>query len=95
MPVRTASRIYHPVLRHGIQENVMRNALHGMLCILFLFYLGTNAIRLKKQIMLNNFLGGLAWGIGTVIGATVIAGSVVYILNRMGIFNAFGSLFGN
>lgn len=49
----------------------------------------------KKQIMLNNFLGGLAWGIGTVIGATFIAGSVVYTLNRMGVFNAVGSLFGN
>lgn len=49
----------------------------------------------KKQIMTNNFLGGLAWGVGTVIGATVIAGSFAYVLNKMGIFNAIGSLFGN
>lgn len=28
----------------------------------------------KKDIVLGNFLGGLAWGIGSVIGATLIVG---------------------
>lgn len=34
----------------------------------------------KRQIMIGNFLGGLAWGLGTVIGATIIAAIVIAIL---------------
>jgi hypothetical protein len=34
----------------------------------------------KKQIMISNFLGGLSWGLGTVIGATVIVAILVAIL---------------
>lgn len=48
----------------------------------------------KKDIMVGNFLGGMAWGIGTVIGATVVVGTVGYILNRLGIVSIFGALFG-
>lgn len=51
--------------------------------------------RLKKRtIMINNFLGGIAWGIGTVIGASVVVGSAGYLLNRLGILSIFGALFG-
>lgn len=28
----------------------------------------------RKQIMIDNFLGGISWGLGTVIGATLIVG---------------------
>lgn len=49
----------------------------------------------KRTIMLNNFLGGIAWGIGTVIGASVIVGAMGYILNKLGILSIVGSLFGN
>lgn len=49
----------------------------------------------KKDIMLNNFLGGIAWGIGTVIGASVIVGTIGYILNKLGVLSAVSSLFGN
>ncbi len=45
--------------------------------------------------MLNNFLGGMAWGIGTVIGASVVVGAAGYILNKLGILSAVGVLFGN
>lgn len=48
----------------------------------------------KRNILLNNFLGGIAWGVGTVIGATVVVGVTGYILNRLGIWSVFGSLFG-
>lgn len=49
----------------------------------------------KKDIMLNNFLGGLAWGIGTVIGASAIVGAIGYILNKLGILGLVSSFFGN
>lgn len=49
----------------------------------------------KKDILINHFLGGVAWGVGTVIGATVIVGFVGYILNKMGVFVTISSLFGN
>ncbi|MCL4366454.1 DUF5665 domain-containing protein [Patescibacteria group bacterium] len=38
----------------------------------------------KKNIIIANFLGGLAWGLGTVIGATIVATIVIAILR---IFN--------
>lgn len=28
--------------------------------------------RSRREIMLNNFLGGISWGVGSVIGATVV-----------------------
>ncbi len=34
----------------------------------------------KKDIMVANFLGGLAWGLGTVIGATIVAAILISIL---------------
>ena len=38
----------------------------------------------KRDVMIANFLGGLAWGLGTVIGATLIAAIVISVL---GYFN--------
>lgn len=35
---------------------------------------------LKKH-MLSNFLGGISWGFGTVIGATVIVTMLVWLLS--------------
>lgn len=34
----------------------------------------------KKNIMIGNFLGGLAWGFGTVIGATIVVAILVALL---------------
>lgn len=34
----------------------------------------------KRTIMVNNLLGGIAWGVGSVIGATLIVGSIGFIL---------------
>ncbi|MDD2823240.1 MAG: DUF5665 domain-containing protein [Candidatus Daviesbacteria bacterium] len=51
--------------------------------------------RLKKRtIMVNNFLGGISWGVGTVIGASVVVGALGYILNALGIVDAFRTIFG-
>lgn len=41
----------------------------------------------KKDIILNNFLGGLAWGLGTVVGATVVVALVGWILNMVGVLD--------
>lgn len=37
----------------------------------------------KWQVVLHNFLGGISWGVGTVIGATVIVALLLFILNRI------------
>jgi len=41
----------------------------------------------KKDIIINNFLGGLAWGLGTVVGATVVVAAVGWLLNSVGWFD--------
>ena len=41
----------------------------------------------KKNVLLVNFLGGIAWGLGSVIGATIIVAILVWLLNTLGLFN--------
>lgn len=36
----------------------------------------------RKQIMIDNFLGGISWGLGTVIGATLIVGILGLLIVR-------------
>ncbi len=38
----------------------------------------------KRQLMLANFLGGISWGFGSVIGATLVVALLVTILNLLG-----------
>lgn len=47
----------------------------------------------RKQILINNFLGGLAWGLGSVIGATVVVAILGYILKALGVFSGIGNFF--
>ena len=35
----------------------------------------------KRDIIIANFLGGLSWGIGSAIGATIIVAIILKILN--------------
>ncbi len=35
------------------------------------------------RMVLNNFLGGLFWGLGTVLGATLVVGLVIIILGQL------------
>jgi len=48
---------------------------------------GANRIYLpKKEIFINNFIGGLAWGLGTIFGATTVAlvlGLIVHFLGGL------------
>lgn len=56
-------------------------------------HLSANMNLKKRQIILYNFLGGLAWGFGTVVGATVVVAVVVWILTAIGVFSFVGNFF--
>lgn len=47
----------------------------------------------KKDILVGNFLGGLSWGLGSVIGATVVFALIGFILKSLGVFNGLGGFF--
>lgn len=40
-------------------------------------------LRSRKRIFFDNLLGGIAWGLGSVIGATIIIGLLSLIFVRM------------
>lgn len=45
------------------------------------------------KIMLNNFLGGLAWGFGTVLGATLVVALVIFVLTKLNEVPIIGDFF--
>lgn len=47
----------------------------------------------KRRIILYNFLGGLAWGFGTVVGATVVVTILAWILSALGVFSFVSDFF--
>ncbi|OGY23439.1 MAG: hypothetical protein A2172_04390 [Candidatus Woykebacteria bacterium RBG_13_40_15] len=47
------------------------------------------------RVILNNFLGGLAWGVGTVLGATIVVGLVIIILSKISSIPIIGDFIGN
>ena len=46
-----------------------------------------------RKVILNNFLGGLAWGLGTVLGATVIVAIVIILLTKLNTVPVIGDFF--
>lgn len=50
-------------------------------------HLNANMNIKKKDIMIGNFLGGLAWGFGTVVGASVVVAIIGAILNHLGLLD--------
>ena len=42
--------------------------------------------------MIANFLGGLAWGLGTVIGATIVTAVVISLLNYFNFIPGFDQI---
>lgn len=56
-------------------------------------HLSANMNLSKKDIILGNFLGGIAWGFGTVIGAGVVVAIIGAIFSQLGVFGAIGSFF--
>jgi hypothetical protein len=47
--------------------------------------------RSKRQLMAANFLGGIAWGFGTVMGATILVALVLFLLQVLGGLPLIGS----
>lgn len=55
-------------------------------------YLTANAHLKKRRVMFVNFLGGLAWGLGTVLGATIVAAIVIAILRFFNFIPGFNQI---
>lgn len=47
--------------------------------------------RSRKQILVNNFLAGIAWGIGTTIGVGTILAVLALIISKINFIPVFGS----
>lgn len=56
-------------------------------------HLSANMNISKKDIVIGNFLGGLSWGLGSVIGATVVFAVVAFILKSLGVFSGIAHFF--
>lgn len=52
-------------------------------------HLSANTNMSKKRIIIVNFLGGLSWGFGTVVGASVVVAIIGYILSLFGVLDVF------
>lgn len=39
--------------------------------------------RSKKQIIINNFLGGIAWGLGATIGLTALLAIIGFLVSKI------------
>lgn len=55
-------------------------------------HLSANAHMRRKDIMLGNFLGGLAWGFGSVVGATIVVAILLGTLTLVGYLPVIGGL---
>jgi len=49
--------------------------------------LTANATVRKRDVLFANFIGGIAWGLGSVIGASIIVAIFVWVLNLLGLFD--------
>lgn len=47
--------------------------------------------RPRREIFLNNFLGGVAWSLGTLVGAAIIVGIIGFFLSRVNLIPLIGS----
>ena len=50
-------------------------------------HLSANMQISKKDIIIGNFLGGVAWGVGTVVGAVIIGAIILWLLQPFQFFN--------
>ena len=51
--------------------------------------------RSKKQIFINNFIGGIAWAFGSVVGLAIIFAIIGYFLARVDFVPIVGNFFTN
>lgn len=47
--------------------------------------------RSKKDILVNNFIGGIAWSLGTLVGASLVIALIGYILSRVDFIPIIGA----
>lgn len=46
--------------------------------------------REKKQIFVNNFIGGVAWGLGATVGLSIFVAILSLILNKINLIPVIG-----
>jgi hypothetical protein len=51
--------------------------------------------RSRKHIFLNNFLGGMAWGLGASVGISVLLAILGFIASQVNIIPVFGTFISN
>lgn len=52
---------------------------------------GYEAVNIStKKIIVNNLVGGIAWGFGTVVGGTVVIGILAWLLSQAGFLPLVG-----
>lgn len=47
--------------------------------------------RSLPRMLLNNFLGGIAWSLGTFFGAAVVVGIIIFVLSKINLVPIIGS----
>lgn len=46
----------------------------------------------KRHIIINNFLGGIAWGLGATIGLAIVLAIIGFIMSKIGFIPVIGKL---
>lgn len=57
-------------------------------------HLTANMNTSKKDIIIGNFLGGISWGAGSVVGAILVVAILGYVLQALGVFTSIGNFLG-
>jgi len=47
--------------------------------------------RSRPRMMFDNFLGGIAWSLGTFFGAAVVVGIIIFVLSKINLVPIIGS----
>ena len=47
--------------------------------------------RSRREIFFNNFLGGIGWRLGTLVGAVIIVGIIGFLLSKVNVVPLIGS----
>jgi len=50
-----------------------------------------NVTKSKKRIFINNLIGGIAWGIGATIGASVLLAVLAFLLGSLDVVPVVGN----
>jgi len=50
-------------------------------------------MRSKKEIILNNFIGGISWGLGATIGVSILLTLIALLAGPLSLIPIFGDFF--